>query len=365
VAYQKQPACRLSRSPCAVGAAYSSAPSSPATSRTCLRVRGGTATWVRTPRSLRGSSASETAPGNPRPPGQGVVDGAPGQPRRFGHRARIRVGPPTRLAVVGIRPGQDLLDGQLRQVCGVEHAPPLGQQQGQGRAARQAALPVAQGHVHRHPGFPQRRGHWAAARVGPAAVVVVGPGQHLASASAGRPLRLRTPLRAASRRAREEPPGRPRAPECRASLTADQVSPPLPGMRPDLRVGHAPVALCWSSAQARTCSSVRGGSWWRWRAFLCWARSWARELPPGSPRSPRRSARSRPAQVSPHTPRARPAALVGHRPVVSRWASALCRISWRTRGRFFPIAHFSAAARPTLSRAGNRDQGKWSPTRRS
>jgi hypothetical protein len=57
----------------------------------------------------------------------------------------------------------------------------------------------------------------------------------------GSPFLFRTPRRAASSRAREEPPLRPRSPYCNAESIPDQRCVQLPGTRPESFRGHQPV----------------------------------------------------------------------------------------------------------------------------
>jgi hypothetical protein len=63
--------------------------------------------------------------------------------------------------------------------------------------------------------------------------------------------RFLTPRRLASSRARDDPPGRPRAPLRRAESMLSQVSPGLSATGPETVFGQPPVRLRWESAQAR------------------------------------------------------------------------------------------------------------------
>src|SRR5262249_42974577 len=71
----------------------------------------------------------------------------------------------------------------------------------------------------------------------------------------GRFCGLRTPRRASSRRARDEPPGSPPPPRSRAAFTPLQVSPGAPRTGPAYWSGQSPVRRRWAAAQA----GIRGG----------------------------------------------------------------------------------------------------------
>ena len=63
-------------------------------------------------------------------------------------------------------------------------------------------------------------------------------------------------------------------------------SPGASGIGPDLALGQQPVLAWWASAQARICSTTRGGRSWTLRAPRRSASRRASDEPPGRPRSP-------------------------------------------------------------------------------
>ena len=95
------------------------------------------------------------------------------------------------------------------------------------------------------------------------------------------------------------PPGRPRRPCFRLSLTAAQLSgkPAVPG--PENWLGHSPFCRWWASAHASTSATRKRPGCSRWVTCLASASRQISDEPPGRSRSPTRSAWSIALQVSP------------------------------------------------------------------
>jgi hypothetical protein len=155
---------------------------------------------------------------------------------------------------MSIGPGEDFLAAQPGQRLAVAHAPMRGQQTRQGGTPSQAARADAQGLIHVQPGVAGRAADQAGFPGGPApcaAEISIGPTEMSWTVSFGSALRLRVPRCSARRRARDDPPGRPRQPLCRPTSTPIHFSPRVPGIAPDFAVGHLPKRRKWLSAQAR------------------------------------------------------------------------------------------------------------------
>src|SRR5262249_51619782 len=118
--------------------------------------------------------------------------------------------------------------------------------------------------------------------------------------------------------AREEPPERPRRPVFKALSTAFHVSPFVPAMGPDSRLGNSPPSAKYESAQFSICCSLRSGSSFSFRTPRFSARNFARDEPPEKPRRPLNRALSTPAQVSPPAPSILPEFALGHK-LVFKW----------------------------------------------
>jgi hypothetical protein len=138
-----------------------------------------------------------------------------------------------------------------------------------------------------------------------------------ATVSRGRALWLRTALCCASNRAREEPPGRPRWPRCRAACKLRHVSPGAFKTGPLLSVGQPPVRCRCVSAHARMCCSVSRGRSARLRTRRYSASRRAKDESPRKPRLPFRSALSTACQVSPGASMIGPESWLGQFPVRS------------------------------------------------
>ena len=144
-------------------------------------------------RSAGGSSGSRgrrgarpaTGRGSSRPAGRAAPGRGPSPPRPRSRPARRRpapIGPwpAPGLGVVGVGPGEDLLEGQPRQGMDIAHGARLGQQARQARPARQAPPALEQGKVDRFPGLALDPAHAARSPRRPPAggrVVGVGPGE--------------------------------------------------------------------------------------------------------------------------------------------------------------------------------------------
>jgi hypothetical protein len=124
---------------------------------------------------------------------------------------------------------------------------------------------------------------------------------------------FRRPRCAASSRARDCPPGRPRPPILRFRLINSQVSRLAPATSPERWAGQRPLAAWCASAQARIRSTVSGA-----RSPRRSASKPFRVVPPGRPRRPTPSAEWTAPQVSGcGASRTGPVSRVGHSPVAT------------------------------------------------
>jgi len=84
--------------------------------------------------------------------------------------------------MIGVGPGQDLRDGQIRQSPGIPNAAPLSQKHSQGRTAAQSPSAIPQSHLHGDPCFAWSLDDGAGFRGRPGAGSLemgVGPSQDL------------------------------------------------------------------------------------------------------------------------------------------------------------------------------------------
>ena len=234
----------------------------------------------------------------------------------------------------------------------------LGDEAGEGRAAREAAAALPQRHVEVDPflaGHAVDRARRAGSAIGRWRRGRRRPRRGPARPSAG-PLAVGGGVeRAANRAVREEPPGRPRRPSFRAASTAVQVSSGTPRTGPAWASGHRPVASRWARAQVRIFRSDSR----RGRTGRCFASRWVSDEPPGRPRRPLVRAMLTIAQISSDLSATGPELVRGQRPVAARWASAQRGSVERQPGEVLGCGR--RGARPAIGPATSRPAGRDCP----